>query len=234
MIIDMDPQKKLTIKEWNADDRPREKMLAKGISALSDAELLAILISTGTRSQSALDLARAVLTSADNNLDKLGRFAVAVFLRVVGIGKAKAVTIMAALELGRRRKNANLERAEVNSSTVVFEIMHPIIGDLPYEQFWVLFLNRGNRLIDKVMISSGGVGGTTVDVRVIMKMAIERLATSLILVHNHPSGNLTASAEDKNITRRIAEAAKFFDIRVVDHIIIADKKCLSFEGEGLL
>jgi DNA repair protein RadC len=112
--------------------------------------------------------------------------------------------------------------------------MHPIVGDLPYEQFWVLFLNRGNRLIDKAMISSGGVGGTTVDVRVIMKLASEKLATSLILVHNHPSGNLTASAEDKNITRRIAEAAKFFDIRVVDHIIIADKKHLSFSGEGLL
>ena len=230
----MDDPKKLTIKEWNADDRPREKMLAKGISALSDAELLAILISTGTKSQSALDLARAVLTSADNNLNLLGKRTISDLTKIGGIGEAKAVTIMAALELGRRRKNADLERAEVNSAPAVFAIMHPVIGDLPYEQFWVLFLNRGNRLIDKTLISSGGVGGTTVDVRVIMKLAIEKLATSLILVHNHPSGNTAASAEDKNITKRIAEAAKFFDIRVMDHIIIADKKLFSFMENGLM
>ena len=230
----MDDPKKLTIKEWNADDRPREKMLAKGISALSDAELLAILISTGTKSQSALDLARAVLTSADNNLNLLGKRTISDLTKIGGIGEAKAVTIMAALELGRRRKNADLERAEIRSAPAVFAIMHPVIGDLPYEQFWVLFLNHGNRLIDKTLISSGGVGGTTVDVRVIMKLAIEKLATSLILVHNHPSGNTAASAEDKNITKRIAEAAKFFDIRVMDHIIIADKKLFSFMENGLM
>ena len=230
----MDDPKKLTIKEWNADDRPREKMLAKGISALSDAELLAILISTGTKSQSALDLARAVLTSADNNLNLLGKRTISDLTKIGGIGEAKAVTIMAALELGRRRKDTDLERAEIISASAVFAIMHPVIGDLPYEQFWVLFLNRGNRLIDKTLISSGGVGGTTVDVRVIMKLAIEKLATSLILVHNHPSGNTAASAEDKNITKRIADAAKFFDIRVMDHIIIADKKYLSFNQAGLM
>lgn len=230
----MDEIKKLTIKEWNADDRPREKMLAKGISALSDAELLAILISTGTKSQSALDLARAVLSSADNNLHLLGKRTISDLIKIGGIGEAKAVTIMAALELGRRRSNADLERTEVRTYTDVSKIMQPIIGDLPHEEFWVMFLNRNNRVIDKVLISSGGVSGTTVDVRIIMKKAIERLASSLILVHNHPSGNLTPSAEDKNLTKRIADAAKFFGINVVDHVIIADKKYYSFAEYGLM
>lgn len=230
----MDEIKKLTIKEWNADDRPREKMLAKGIGALSDAELLAILISTGTKSQSALDLARAVLSSADNNLHLLGKRTISDLIKIGGIGEAKAVTIMAALELGRRRSNADLERTEVRTYTDVSKIMQPIIGDLPHEEFWVMFLNRSNRVIDKVLISSGGVSGTTVDVRIIMKKAIEKLASSLILVHNHPSGNLTPSAEDKNLTKRIADAAKFFGINVVDHVIIADKSVYSFAESGLL
>ena len=230
----MDDAKKLTIKEWNADDRPREKMLAKGISALSDAELLAILISTGTKSQSALDLARAVLSSAENSLHLLGKRTVNDFTKIDGIGEAKAVTIMAALELGRRRRESDLERREIKMSADVCELMQPIIGDLPHEEFWVLFLNRSNRLIDKALISSGGVSGTTVDVRIIMKKAIERLASSLILVHNHPSGNLTVSAEDKNITKRIADAAKLFDMNIMDHIIIGDKKHVSLHEMGLL
>ena len=170
----MDDAKKLTIKEWNADDRPREKMLAKGISALSDAELLAILISTGTKSQSALDLARAVLSSAENSLHLLGKRTVNDFTKIDGIGEAKAVTIMAALELGRRRRESDIEHIAIRSHEDVYEIMQPIIGDLPHEEFWVLFLNRSNRLIDKALISSGGVSGTTVDVRIIMKKAIER------------------------------------------------------------
>lgn len=230
----MDEIKKLTIKEWNADDRPREKMLAKGIGALSDAELLAILISTGTKSQSALDLARAVLSSADNNLHLLGKRDISDLIKIGGIGEAKAVTIMAALELGRRRSNADLESVEVKGGSVVFNIMQPIIGDLPHEEFWVIFLNRRNHMIDKILISSGGVSGTTVDVRIIMKKAIERLASGLILVHNHPSGNFTPSAEDKNLTKRIADAAKFFEIRVLDHVIVADKKYYSFAEYGLM
>ena len=141
---------------------------------------------------------------------------------------------MAALELGRRRRNADLERVEVKASTDVFEIMQPIIGDLPHEEFWVMFLNRSNRVIDKLLISSGGVSGTTVDVRIIMKQAIERLASSLILVHNHPSGNITASTEDKNLTKRIVDAAKFFEINVMDHIIIADKSFFSFADKGMI
>ena len=230
----MDDAKKLTIKEWNADDRPREKMLAKGISALSDAELLAILISTGTKSQSALDLARAVLSSADNNLHLLGKHTVNDFTKIDGIGEAKAVTIMAALELGRRRRESDLERKEIKLSSDVCELMQPIIGDLPHEEFWVLFLNRSNKVIDKALISSGGVSGTTVDVRIIMKKAIERLASSLILVHNHPSGNLTVSAEDKNITKRIVDAAKLLDMNVMDHVIIGDKKHISLHDSGLM
>lgn len=232
--IAMDTQKKLTIKEWNADDRPREKMLTKGISALSDAELLAILISTGTKTQSALDLARAVLSSTGNNLHLLGKRTINDLIKIGGIGEAKAVTIMAALELGRRRRNADLEKVEIVSSSTIFDIMHPVVGDLPYEQFWVIFLNRANRMIDKALISSGGVSGTTVDVRLIMKLAIEKLASGIVLVHNHPSGNSSPSAEDKNITNRILEAAKFFDIRVVDHIIIADKQCFSFSNAGII
>lgn len=230
----MDDPKKPTIKEWNIDDRPREKMLSKGISALSDAELLAILISTGTKSQSALDLARAVLSSAGNKLHLLGKRTISDLTKIGGIGEAKAVTIMAALELGRRRRGDDLEVIEIGTSKDVFKLMHPIVGDLPYEQFWVVFLNRGNRVIDKQLISSGGVNGTTVDVRVIMKLAVEKLATGLILVHNHPSGNLTASSEDKNITSRIVAAAKFFDIRVMDHIIIGDKKHFSFSDAGMI
>ena len=230
----MDDAKKLTIKEWNADDRPREKMLAKGISALSDAELLAILISTGTKSLSALDLARAVLMSADNNLHLLGKRTVNDLTKIDGIGEAKAVTIMAALELGRRRRDSDLERIEIKSSPDVYEIMQPVIGDLPHEEFWVIFLNRSNRMIDKALISSGGVSGTTVDVRIIMKLAIERLASSLILVHNHPSGSLMVSAEDKNITKRISDAAKLLDMSIMDHVIIGDKNYISLADKGML
>ena len=226
--------KNLTIKEWNADDRPREKMLAKGISALSDAELLAILISTGTKSQSALDLARAVLQSAGNNLNQLGKFAVADFLKTNGIGKAKAVTIMAALELGRRRQGIDREQIEIKSSIDAFNIMQPIVGDLPHEEFWVLFLSTSNRLIDKACVGRGGINATTVDVRIVMKIAVEKLAASLLLVHNHPSGSLTPSTEDRKLTNRIIEAGKLLDIRVLDHVVIADKQFFSFADQAIL
>ena len=226
--------KNLTIKEWNADDRPREKMLAKGLSALSDAELLAILISTGTKSQSALDLARAVLQSAGNNLNQLGKFAVADLLKTNGIGKAKAVTIMAALELGRRRQGIDREQIEIKSSIDAFNIMQPIVGDLPHEEFWVLFLSTSNRLIDKACVGRGGINATTVDVRIVMKIAVEKLAASLLLVHNHPSGSLTPSTEDKKLTNRIIEAGKLLDIRVLDHVVIADKQFFSFADQAIL
>lgn len=230
----MDERKNLTIKEWNADDRPREKLLAKGISALSDAELLAILISTGTKNQSALDLARTVLSSADNNLHLLGKRNVSDLTKINGIGEAKAITIMSALELGRRRHNSDLERALIKGSGDVFAIMHPILADLPHEEFWILFLNHANRVIDKACVSRGGVSGTIVDVRIVMKLALEKLATAIVLVHNHPSGSVTVSAEDKKITELVKNAAAVFDIKVLDHLIIADSKFVSFADEGIL
>lgn len=230
----MDDVKKLTIKDWNADDRPREKLLKKGISALSDAELLTILISTGTRSQSALDLARAVLSSVDNNLHLLGKRTVADLMKINGIGEAKAISIISALELGRRRRNSDLERAEIKGSSDVFAIMQPILADLPHEEFWVLFLNHANRVVDKACICRGGVSGTLVDVKILMKLALEKLASALILVHNHPSGNTAVSAEDRNVTKKIQAAAAVFDIKVLDHVIVADNVYSSFSDDGLL
>ncbi len=230
----MDEVKKLTIKDWNADDRPREKLLKKGISALSDAELLTILISTGTRNQSALDLARAVLSSVDNNLHLLGKRTVADLMKINGIGEAKAISIISALELGRRRRNSDLERAEIKGSSDVFAIMQPILADLPHEEFWVLFLNRANRVIDKVCVSRGGVSGTMVDVKIVMKLALERLASSLILVHNHPSGNTNVSAEDRKITKMMQDASSMLDIKLLDHLVVADNQFVSFADDDML
>lgn len=230
----MDEKKNLTIKEWNVDDRPREKLLAKGISALSDAELLAILISTGTKKQSALDLARTVLSSAGNNLHLLGKRTVADLMKINGIGEAKAISIISALEIGRRRRNSDLESIAIKDYADVFAIMHPILADLPHEEFWVLFLNRANRVIDKVCISRGGVSGTIVDVKIVMKLALEKLASALILVHNHPSGSVAVSAEDKKITESVKNAAAVFDIKLLDHVIVADSKFVSFADEGIL
>mgnify|MGYP003310950030 FL=1 len=230
----MDEVKKLTIKDWNADDRPREKLLKKGISALSDAELLTILISTGTRSQSALDLARAVLSSVDNNLHLLGKRTVADLMKINGIGEAKAISIISALELGRRRRNSDLERAEIKGSSDVFAIMQPILADLPHEEFWVLFLNHANRVVDKACICRGGVSGTLVDVKILMKLALEKLASALILVHNHPSGSTNVSSEDRKITEKIQNASSLLDIKVLDHLVVADNDYFSFADNGLL
>lgn len=230
----MDEVKKLTIKDWNADDRPREKLLKKGISALSDAELLTILISTGTRNQSALDLARAVLSSVDNNLHLLGKRTVADLMKINGIGEAKAISIISALELGRRRRNSDLERAEIKGSSDVFAIMQPMLADLPHEEFWVLFLNRANRVIDKTCIGRGGVSGTIVDVKIVMKLALEKLASALILVHNHPSGSTNVSSEDRKITEKIQNASSLLDIKVLDHLVVADNDYFSFADNGLL
>lgn len=224
----------LSIKQWSLEDRPREKLLAKGISSLSDAELLAILISTGTKNLSALDLARLVLQSADNNLHLLGKHTVADLVKISGIGEAKAITIIAALELGRRRKKTDLERQKINSSQNAFEIMQPLLGDLPHEEFWVLYLNRANMLIDKERISSGGTTGTVTDIKIILKHAIEKLACSVILVHNHPSGNKQPSKQDSDMTKKISEACKFIDVVLVDHLIIADTQYLSFADQGML
>lgn len=224
----------LTIKQWASEDRPREKLLAKGIASLSDAELLAILLATGTRNLSAVDLAKHILADVGNNLHVLGKQTVNDLKKINGIGEAKAITIIAALELGRRRKKSDIERKKINSSLVVFELFQPILGDLPYEEFWVLYLNRSNGIIDKEKISLGGTVGTVIDVKIILKHGIEKLSSSVVLIHNHPSGNIQPSENDKSITHKIKEAGKLMDISTLDHVIIGDTNYFSFADEGIL
>jgi DNA repair protein RadC len=224
----------LTIKQWANEDRPREKLITKGLASLSDAELLAILLATGTRNISAVDLAKHILANVENNLHVLGKQTVNDLKKINGIGEAKAITIIAALELGRRRKKSDIERKKINNSHVVFELFQPILGDLPYEEFWVLYLNRSNGVIDKEKISLGGTAGTVIDVKIILKHGIEKLASSLVLVHNHPSGNIQPSENDKAITQKIMEAGKLMDISTLDHVIIGDTKYFSFADEGIL
>lgn len=224
----------LTIKQWAAEDRPREKFLKKGISALSDAELIAILLATGTKNLSAVDLAKNILASADNNLHLLGKKNVTDLKKISGIGEAKAISIIAALEIGKRRKPDEIEQKKVTSSNVVFELFQPLLGDLPHEEFWVLYLSRSNQIKDKEKISLGGTSGTVIDVKIILKYAIEKLASGLILVHNHPSGNVQPSDNDLKITEKIKNAGLFMDIATLDHIIIGDTKYYSFADEGIL
>lgn len=230
----MSEYQNLKIKAWAFEDRPREKLLAKGISALSNAELVAILLGTGGKNLSAVDLAKHILASVQNNLHELGKQTVNDLKKINGIGEAKAITVIAALELGRRRKNHDLEREKIEGSKSVFNIFQPILGDLPYEEFWVLYLNRSNSVIEKKRISSGGTTGTVIDVKIILKHAIENLAAGLILVHNHPSGNIQPSINDKKITSKIKDAGKLMDVNILDHVIIGDTSYLSFVDEGLL
>lgn len=227
--------KKPSIKEWAVEDRPREKVLVNGVRALSEAELIAILIGSGNSDESAVELSRRILASVNNNLNELGRKTISDLQKFKGIGEAKAITIMAALELGRRRKESEpTERPKINSSTDAANIFNPLLGDLPHEEFWVLLLNRNNLVIDKMIISRGGITGTVIDVRIIMKMALECLACSIILCHNHPSGNLIPSEADKEITRKIKDAGKLFDISVLDHVIVGNNSYFSFADEGLI
>lgn len=231
--------KKLSIKEWAVEDRPREKMLAKGIRSLSEAELIAILIGSGSLEESAVDLSKRVLASANNNLNELGKKTIDDYQKFKGIGQAKAITISAAMELGRRRKESQpLEKIKVVSSADAAAIFKPMLSDLPHEEFWILLLNRNNLMIDTFMVSQGGLSGTVIDVRIILKKAlqagIEKLACSIILCHNHPSGNLIPSEADKEITRKIKEAGKHMDIPVLDHIIIGNESYFSFADEGLI
>ncbi len=227
--------KKLSIKNWAVEDRPRERFLAKGIQSLSDTELIALIIGSGTREISAVELARQILKSADNNLNQLGKFNVDDLLKLKGVGKAKAISVIAALELGRRRKLSEaLQRPKITSSKDVYEILFPLISDLAHEEFWILLLNRSNKIINKYRISQGGTAGTVIDVKIILKRAVEKLASSIILCHNHPSGNLTPSKADINITNKLREAAELMDIKLLDHIIIADNSYFSFIDEGVL
>jgi DNA repair protein RadC len=224
-----------SIKNWAVEDRPREKMLAKGIQSLSDSELIAILIGSGTRKISAVDLARQILAGAENNLDKLGKVSVKDLKKIKGIGEARAITIVAALELGRRRKEAEIpEDHKITGSADVFNMMYPILSDLAYEEFWVLLLNRSNKVIEKQKISQGGIAGTVTDIRLILKHAIDSLSSSLILCHNHPSGNLQPSEADISITRKLKESAGLMDISLLDHLILAGRKYFSFADENMI
>jgi DNA repair protein RadC len=227
-------EQNFSIKNWAEDDKPREKLMLKGKTALSDAELVAILIGSGSRNESAVGLSKRILASIDNNLNALGKLSLKQLMEFKGIGEAKAVTISAALELGRRRRvEESTELHKITSSKAVFEIMQPIIGELPHEEFWVLYLNNSNKVIHKSQLSKGGITGTVVDVRLIFKTAFEHNAISVILTHNHPSGKLQASDADKDITKKLKVAGDQLDIKVLDHIIITENGYLSFQDEGI-
>lgn len=223
------------INQWAEDDRPREKFLLKGKSTLSDSELLAILIGSGSRNESAVQLCQRILASTNNNLNLLGKVSVQQLIQFKGIGEAKAISIAAALELGRRRRDEEtVELLKITSSKAVFQLMQPIIGELPHEEFWVLYLNNANKIIYKSQISKGGLTGTVVDSRVVFKLALEHNATAVILSHNHPSGKLQASQPDIQLTKALQQAGKSLEIQVLDHIIVTEKDYFSFADEGML
>ncbi len=227
--------KKLSIKDWAVEDRPREKMLKKGTRSLSDAELLAILIGSGNANESAVELSRRILLSVNNDLSELSKKDSSYLQKFNGIGDAKAVNILAALELGRRRKeNQTSQKTIITESGQAAQFFHPMLEDLNHEEFWVLLLNRSNTVIDKFMISQGGLTGTVIDIKIILRTAVEKLASSIILCHNHPSGNLKPSDADLKITKKIKDAAQIMEISVLDHIIVAHDEYLSFADEGLI
>jgi DNA repair protein RadC len=231
---------KLPIRDWARDDRPREKLLSKTPFSLSDAELLAILIQTGTRRHSAIDLAREILKLGRNNLDELGKLPIGEFKKIKGIGEAKAVAIAAALELGRRRQALSVlgssidDKPLIKSSLEVASYLQSLLRDLNHEIFAVIFLNRASRVTHFETVSQGGINGTVVDPRLILKKAIQENAVSLILCHNHPSGRLEPSQADKELTQKLKKASKYFDINILDHIIVSDKGYFSFADEGIL
>jgi DNA repair protein RadC len=225
----------LNIKSWAEADRPREKLIDKGRQILSEAELIAILIGSGSRNETAVELSKRILSTVQNNLNELGKLSVKDLTKFKGIGEAKAISIVAALELGRRRKDTEIKKRDrITTSKDVFDIMKTTMLDLPHEEFWILLLNRANVVIKKEMISRGGVSGTVVDTKIIFKTAVEHYASSLIICHNHPSGNLKPSEADIRITKSIKEAGKIMEIPLVDHLIITDTEYYSFADEGIL
>jgi DNA repair protein RadC len=223
-----------TIKNWAEEDRPREKMLAFGNAALTDADLIAILIGSGTVDVNAHELAEQILTSVDGNLSELGRRSVKELMKFKGIGEAKGITIAAALEIGRRRQFSDvMKRDRILDASDVFNLMLPTMIDLPHEEFWIILLNQASFVIGKHRISSGGVAGVVVDAKMVFRLALESLASRVILVHNHPSGHLTPSQQDIDLTKKLKEGGKHLDIIVTDHIIIAPSGYYSFnEREG--
>lgn len=235
IIILEETPSSFSIKAWNEDDRPREKLMLKGKTALSDAELIAILISSGSHDESAVSLSQRILASVENNLNELGRTSVSKLTHFKGIGEAKAIAIVAALELGRRRRGQEaLERKKITSSESVFELLQPILGDLPHEEFWGVYLNNANKVLQTLQLSKGGITGTIVDIRLTLKTALELGAVGMILAHNHPSGTLKPSQADKQLTKKIKMAGESLDIKVLDHLIITEKAYFSFADEQLL
>ncbi len=231
----MEEHTSFSIKNWNEDDRPREKLLLKGRIALSDAELIAILIGSGSRNESAVSLSQRILASVDNNLSELGRLSIPELMEFKGIGEAKAISIAAAMELGRRRRTGEaLERKKITSSNSVFEYVQPIIGELPHEEFWILYLNNSNKIIKSAQLSKGGITGTVVDVRLAFKEALQLGAVGIILAHNHPSGTLKPSQADIQLTKKLKVAGDSLDIKVLDHLIITEKAYFSFADENML
>jgi DNA repair protein RadC len=224
-----------SIKNWAEDDRPREKLLLKGKNALSDAELIAILIRSGSLEETAVDLSKRILQGSENSIIALSRLTVKDLMKFKGIGEAKALSITAALELGRRRREEEaLSKQQITGSKDVFDIFHPALSDLTYEEFWILLLNKANKVIGKFSISEGGLSGTVADPGKIFRKAIEQNAVGMILCHNHPSGNLKPSDADIKLTQKMKDGGKFLDISVLDHIIIGEEKYLSFADEGLM
>ncbi len=230
-----DENQYFSIKNWNEDDRPREKLLLKGRTALSDAELIAIIIGSGSRSESAVALSQRIMASVKNNLNELGKLNIRDLRKFKGIGEAKAVSILAALELGRRRRSEEvLDRKKITSSNSVFDLLQPILGDLNHEEFWVVYLNNSNKVIQSIQLSKGGITGTLVDIRLALKNALQFGAVAIILAHNHPSGTLKPSQADISLTKKLQRAGDSLDIKVLDHLIITEKSYFSFADENLL
>lgn len=231
----MDVYSSTSIKTWAEDDKPREKLMLKGKAALSDAELLAILLRSGNKDESAVDLSKRILNEYGNKLSNLSKRSLKQLLLFKGIGQAKALSIVAALELGQRRQvEIGQLCPKIESSRMVFDLMQPVIGSLNYEEFWILLLNNSNKVIHQQKLSTGGITGTVVDVRILFKIAIEHQAIAMILCHNHPSGHLRPSDTDMRITKKIKQAGLLFDIMVLDHIIVTEKAYYSFADENLL
>ena len=225
----------LTIKSWAEEDRPREKLLVKGKHVLTDAELIAILISSGNDKETAVELSKRLLGDVQNNLNELGKVSVKDLMKFRGIGEAKAISIVAALELGRRRKDSAVtKRDKITTSKDAFDLFQPLLGDLHHEEFWILFLNRANMIIGKQQISFGGMAGTVADPKIIFKAALDNKASSIILCHNHPSGNIKPSEADIRLTKNLAEAGKVLEISVLDHLIVTQNSFYSFADEGMM
>ncbi|PBQ33810.1 hypothetical protein CNR22_19155 [Sphingobacteriaceae bacterium] len=227
--------KHLNIKALAEDDRPREKFSGLGRHSLSDAELIAIILGSGNRDETAVQLARRILAACGNNINELAKLSLADLKKFKGVGEVKAITLAAAFELGRRRKESeSIKKPKITSSNVAYELLNKRLSDLPHEEFWVLLLDRANQVTREECLSKGGISGTVVDVRLICKMAVESSSSGVIIAHNHPSGQILPSEQDKSITKKLKEALKLFEISLLDHVIIGDQKYCSFSDDGLL